>query len=121
MVQAASPLARCGKTGFNNNFTCESGVEPTITALATKYQKSNAQISLRFLLEKGVAAIPSTSNPAYQKENLDVFDFALKAEEVAALGRITIPCRPCDNCYKCWGDPAALMCALQNGTMIHCP
>ena len=120
VVQAATPLARGGKAGFQNA-TVIPGADPTITAIATKYKRSPAQVSLRFLVEKGVAAIPSTSNQAYQKENLAIFDFELSASEVEALGRIATPCRTCDNCYKCWGDPAALMCTLKNGTMIHCP
>ena len=40
---------------------------------------------MRFLVEKGVAAIPSTSNQAYQKENLAIFDFELSADEMEAL------------------------------------
>lgn len=115
VVQAATPLAR------SMNATVRVGGDPTVTALAAKYNKSPAQISLRFLLERGVAAIPSAHSAAYLKENLDVFDFALTADEVGALGRITTPCRSCDNCYKCWGDPAAVMCTLKNGTMLHCP
>ena len=121
VVQAATPLARGGKPGFNSNGTVIMGADPIITALATKYKKSPAQISLRFLIERGIAIIPSTTNPQYQKENLDIFDFKLNQTEVAALGQINTPCRTCDNCYKCWGDPAALMCTFPNGTMIHCP
>ena len=121
VVQAATPLGRGGKPGFNMNGTVIMGADATVTALATKYKKSPAQISLRFLIELGVAVIPSTANPAYQKENLDIFDFKLEAAEVASLGRIDTQCRSCDNCYKCWGDPAALMCTFPNGTMLHCP
>lgn len=116
IIQAATPLAR------SHPAIMKPGVEPTITALAKKYNKSQSQVALRFLLEKGIAAIPSTKTSAYQQENIDVFDFKLAQEEVIALGGIALQCRDCDNCYKCWGDPAALMCRNSStGSMFHCP
>ena len=90
-------------------------------AIPRRYSKSAAQIGLRFLIEKGVASIPSAKTVAYQKENLDVFDFGLLPSEVAALGAVNAPCRTCDNCYKCWGDPKSVMCHWKSGTMTHCP
>jgi diketogulonate reductase-like aldo/keto reductase len=115
VVQAATPLAR------SMNATTQMGADATVTALAQKYRKSPAQISLRYLLERGIAIIPSAHSVAYLQENLDLFSFRLTSDEVAALGRINTPCRTCVNCYKCWGDPAALMCTLSNGSMMHCP
>ena len=53
VVQAATPLARGGKPGFNSNGTVIPGADPTITAIAKKYNKSPAQVSLRFLVEIG--------------------------------------------------------------------
>ena len=52
VVQAATPLARSLPT------TVKVGGDPVVSALAKKYSKSPAQISLRFLIEKGVAMIP---------------------------------------------------------------
>jgi len=47
--------------------------------------KSAAQVSLRYLVQRGVCAIPRTSNPEHMKANLDVFDFELTAAEMAKL------------------------------------
>jgi len=101
-----------------------------VRAPARRYNKSAAQVSLRFLIEKGVSPIPNAKTGQYQRENIDIFDFALTTDEVAALGRIAVLCRKhCTTsngtsyyCHKCWGDPAALMCGdPAKGTMFHCP
>ena len=117
VVQAATPLARSLKQ------LVVHGADPTVTALATKYGKSVAQISLRFLLELGVAIIPSSDDLAYQLENVNLFDFALAPKEVVALGRLAFPCRgkAADGLQKCWADPSAMMCAFANGSTFHCP
>ena len=47
--------------------------------------KSAAQVSLRYLVQLGLCAIPRTASPAHLKENLEVFDFALSAAEMAEL------------------------------------
>ena len=47
--------------------------------------KSAAQVSLRYLVERGVCAIPRSSNPEHLKANLDVYDFELSAAEMAEL------------------------------------
>lgn len=49
------------------------------------YGKSAAQVSLRYLVQLGCCAIPRTATPAHLKENLEVFDFALSAAEMAEL------------------------------------
>jgi 2,5-diketo-D-gluconate reductase B len=47
--------------------------------------KSPAQVSLRYLVQRGVCAIPRTATPDHLKANLDVFDFTLSAAEMAEL------------------------------------
>ena len=59
-----------------------------IARLAEKYEKTNAQIMLRYLIQRGIPAIPKTSSPQRMKENLDVFDFSLTADEVSYLSCI---------------------------------
>lgn len=59
---------------------------PTITDLASRYRKTPAQIVLRWHVQQpGVVAIPKSANPRRIAENIDLFDFALAAEEMAAL------------------------------------
>jgi 2,5-diketo-D-gluconate reductase B len=47
--------------------------------------KSAAQVSLRYLVQLGLCAIPRTASPAHLKENLEVFDFKLSDAEMAEL------------------------------------
>ena len=59
--------------------------EPAVLALAKKYGKTPAQILLRFLTQKGIAVIPRSAKPEHIKENFDLFDFTLTADEMAQL------------------------------------
>ncbi len=59
--------------------------EPAVCRLAEKYNKTPAQVMLRFLTQKGIAVIPRSTKPEHIKENFDVFDFALTADEMAQL------------------------------------
>lgn len=55
-----------------------------IAAIAEKYGKSVAQVSIRYLLQKDVLPLPKSTTPSRIVENADV-DFELSAEDVAAL------------------------------------
>jgi diketogulonate reductase-like aldo/keto reductase len=59
--------------------------DPVITDLAAKYGKTPAQVVLRWHIEHGFSAIPKSVKPHRIAENFDVFDFALTAEEIAAI------------------------------------
>ena len=60
--------------------------EPAVTAAAERHGKTPAQIMLRWQVQQeGVVAIPRSSNPARIAQNLGVFDFALEADEMAAI------------------------------------
>ena len=58
---------------------------PTVTSVAENHGKTPAQVVLRWHIEHGVVAIPKSVTPYRISENLDVFDFELTAEEVAAI------------------------------------
>jgi diketogulonate reductase-like aldo/keto reductase len=58
---------------------------PTVTSIADKYGKTPAQVVLRWHNEHGVVAIPKSVKPRRIAENIDVFDFELTADEVAAI------------------------------------
>jgi|tagenome__1003787_1003787.scaffolds.fasta_scaffold20788992_2 diketogulonate reductase-like aldo/keto reductase len=59
--------------------------DPVVTGLAVKYGKTPAQVVLRWHIEHGFCAIPKSVKPHRIAENLDVFDFALDADEIAAI------------------------------------
>ena len=55
-----------------------------IAAIAHKYGKSVAQVSIRYLLQKDILPLPKSTTPSRIRENADV-DFELTPEDVAAL------------------------------------
>jgi diketogulonate reductase-like aldo/keto reductase len=59
--------------------------EPSVVELAEKYGKTPAQVVLRWHIEHGLCAIPKSVKPHRITENIDVFDFQLTADEVAAI------------------------------------
>lgn len=70
--------------------------DATLTEIGRRYGKTPAQICLRWLVQQNVVAIPRTSKIERLSENLDVFDFTLGDDDMAALfamgsreGRIT--------------------------------
>lgn len=62
--------------------------EPAVLSLADKYNKTPAQILLRFLTQKEIAVIPRSSKPEHILENISVFDFSLTAEEITLLSSL---------------------------------
>jgi 2,5-diketo-D-gluconate reductase A len=62
---------------------------PALAALGHKYEKSPAQIVLRWHVQNGLVAIPKSSTPARMAENLAVFDFALDADDLAVLASLS--------------------------------
>jgi len=63
----------------------EMFAEPTVMALAEKHGKTPAQILLRRTIQDGAAVIPKSSRTNRITENLNIFDFALTAEEMSRL------------------------------------
>ena len=66
--------------------------ELIINEMGKKYHKSNAQILLRWHVQSGNVVIPGSKNPTHIRDNFDIFDFALKEEEmqkIAALDKNT--------------------------------
>lgn len=75
-IMAWGPLAE----GRNNFFTNE-----TLKTIGDKYNKSVAQVALRFLIQRGVVVIPKSTHKNRMKENLDVFDFDLNIQDMEKI------------------------------------
>ena len=58
---------------------------PEITDAAEAHGKTPAQVVLRWHIQNKVIVFPKTTSPARMEENLDVFDFELSPDEMAAL------------------------------------
>lgn len=59
--------------------------DETLAGIAAKYNKSVAQLCIRFALENGVLPLPKSMNPERTAQNAEVFDFELSAEDKAAI------------------------------------
>ena len=68
--------------------TPELLVDPVLTEIGKKYNKTPAQIALRYLLERNIIIIPKSSNEKRMKENFDVFDFSLTKEEMEEITKL---------------------------------
>ncbi|XP_028856183.1 aldo-keto reductase family 1 member A1-B isoform X1 [Denticeps clupeoides] len=59
--------------------------EPAIASLAVKYNKTPAQIIIRWQTQRGVVTIPKSVTESRIKENIQVFDFTLEADEINSI------------------------------------
>jgi 2,5-diketo-D-gluconate reductase A len=62
--------------------------DPVLARIAAHHGKTPAQVVLRWNIELGLVPIPKSSNKQRIAENIDIFDFALSAAEVAALSAL---------------------------------
>lgn len=81
LAQGIRPMAWAPLGRFRDNPI----VNEALGQMAEKYGKSVAQICLRFELEKGIIPIPKASGMEHMKNNMDIFDFSLSAEDVWVL------------------------------------
>ena len=88
-VEAYSPMARGADLKAGDG---------TIERIAAAHQVTPAQVILRWHIENGTIIIPKSVHAERQRENLDLFGFALTLEEHAAIDALDGPTRA-------WHDP----------------
>ena len=57
-----------------------------LTNIGTRYDKTAAQVALRWLTQRGIVAIPKSTHKERMEQNIDIFDFTLTDEEMAQIG-----------------------------------
>lgn len=62
--------------------------ESILNDIGKQYNKSAAQVVLRWNLQRGVVPLPKSANSDRQSENLNIFDFDLTAEEMKAISSL---------------------------------
>jgi len=83
LTQAWSPLG--GITFYRDGHHSSTLEDPAIGDIAKAHNKTPAQVMLRWHLQRGRSVIPKSTKPQRIAENIDVFDFELSAEELAAI------------------------------------
>src|SRR5271167_3263250 len=83
LTQAWSPIG--GITFYRNGSHGSTLDDPVIGDIARTHAKTPAQVMLRWGLQQGRSVIPKSTKPSRIAENINVFDFELSAEEVAAI------------------------------------
>ena len=77
LTEAWSPLASGGLLA-----------EPVLAAIGARHGKSSAQVMIRWHLQLGNVVLPKSVTPARIRENIDVFDFVLDADDLAAIASL---------------------------------
>ena len=62
--------------------------DQAVTEAAAKHSRTPSQIVLRWVTQRGIAAVAKSSDPRRQQENIDIFDFILDNEEMAAISML---------------------------------
>nr|WP_319400696.1 aldo/keto reductase [uncultured Carboxylicivirga sp.] len=78
-LQAWSPLA----SGKENLFT-----NKVLASIGEKYNKTVAQVTLRWLIQRNVVIIPRSSNKQRMAENFNIFDFELTPAEMDLIKQL---------------------------------
>ncbi|MCD4659082.1 aldo/keto reductase [Agrobacterium sp.] len=110
VVMAAAKAAGMSVTGYYGIADGKVFADPVLKDIAASRGKSVAQVVLRWLVQQeGVVALSKTVSEARVDENLAIFDFALSADEMAAIralprpdGRIVSP----DGLAPVWDEAA---------------
>lgn len=69
-----------GKNDFFNN--------PVLVSIGSKYDKTSAQTALKYLIQKNIVVIPKSIRKERMLENINVFDFTLSNEDMAAIEQL---------------------------------
>lgn len=78
VTEAYSPLGRAG--AFLRS--------PEMTRVAEAHGKTAAQVALRWQIQQGNAVAPKSASPERQRQNIDLFDFALSETEMRAISSL---------------------------------
>ena len=101
-MMAWGPLGGQGVDGIVKN--------EKLAAIGAKYGKSAAQVALRWLTQRGIVAIPRSSHKERMEQNLNVLDFTLTTDEMAAIAALNEH----DSGLVNFGDPQFVKYLIEN-------
>ena len=59
-----------------------------LASIGSKYNKTAAQVALRWLAQRGIVAIPKSSHKERMAQNIDIFDFSLSDDDMAQIAKM---------------------------------
>ena len=74
---------------------------PVLARIGAQYGKSAAQVALRWLVQRGIVAIPKSTHKERMAENFDIFDFSLSDADMQAIA----PLNQKDTGFRDFADP----------------
>ncbi|NUB93762.1 aldo/keto reductase [Haloterrigena sp. SYSU A121-1] len=77
VVEAAAPLART-----------ELFDDPVLNDIGDAYEKTPAQVALKWAIQKDVVVVPKSTSAEHLRQNLDLFEWELDADDVARIDEI---------------------------------
>ncbi|MBR1927071.1 MAG: aldo/keto reductase [Bacteroidales bacterium] len=81
-----------------------------LAAVSARYNKTAAQVALRWLTQRGIVAIPKSSNKERMAQNIDIFDFTLAEEDMAQIAAMNRH----DEGTRNFGDPQFVKYLIEN-------
>ena len=101
-VMAWGPLGGQGAEGIVKS--------ELLAGIGAKYGKTAAQVALRWLTQRGIVAIPKSTNKERMAQNFDIFDFTLNADDMAQIAALNQQ----DAGFVNFGDPQFVKYLIEN-------
>ena len=101
-MMAWYPLGGQGTDGIVKN--------ELLTTIGAKYNKTAAQVALRWLTQRGIVAIPKSSHMERMAQNIDIFDFSLSDDDMAQIAKMNQH----DAGTRDFGDPQFVKYLIEN-------
>ena len=101
-MMAWYPLGGQGTDGIVKN--------ELLTTIGAKYNKTAAQVALRWLTQRGIVAIPKSSHKERMAQNIDIFDFSLSDDDMAQIAKMNQH----DAGTRDFGDPQFVKYLIEN-------
>ena len=101
-VMAWGPLGGQGAEGIVKS--------EVLADIGAKYNKTAAQVALRWLTQRGIVAIPKSTHKERMEQNFDIYDFTLTDEDMAQIAQMNQQ----DAGFINFGDPQFVKYLIEN-------
>ncbi|KAJ8245502.1 hypothetical protein GJAV_G00271410 [Gymnothorax javanicus] len=102
VIVGYSPLGTSRDASWVNLHSPPLLEDSALVAIGNKYNKTTAQVALRFNIQRGIPVIPKSFSPERIKQNFQIFDFSLTEEDMKAIEALNKNVRFVE--LLMWGD-----------------